>query len=252
MIITPEQVINAITAIANPLIKDKIQRNETVIKLLKQFNLDPEHPPADFSGVYAYALVEYGVSNLDKRPFLKLFRQEEIKQAFRKAFDHNNPSILLSEVDTFIEAYALGDEIKSLRIDIRREIAAFYIVFAEVAKRTRNPADTLMSQQVGDLHKRIASIQEQLDRLPTLEGIRTEMARLATQNYPALPANVETRYIASPECRAIALAQQMRGWFETLGYRFEKYERAIARLLPLRINCISCASCLGKCSLLTK
>jgi predicted NACHT family NTPase len=193
MIITPEQVINAITAIANPLIKDKIQRSETVIKLLKQFNLDSEHPPADFSGVYAYALVEYGVSNLDKRPFLELFRQEEIKQAFRKAFDHNNPSILLSEVDAFIDAYALGDEIKSFRIDIRREIAAFYIVFAEVAKRTRNPADTLMSQQVGDLHKRIASIQEQLDRLPTLEGIRTEMARLATQNYPALPANVETR-----------------------------------------------------------
>lgn len=60
-----------------------------------------------------------------------------------------------------------------------------------------------MSQLVGDLHKRIASIQEQLDRLPTLEGIRTEMARLATQNYPALPANVEMRYIASPECQAI-------------------------------------------------
>ncbi|MBD2730011.1 hypothetical protein H6G96_27750 [Nostoc sp. FACHB-892] len=61
MIINPEQVISAITAIANPLIKEKIRHNETVIKLLQQFKLDPEHPPADFSGVYAYALVEYGV-----------------------------------------------------------------------------------------------------------------------------------------------------------------------------------------------
>jgi predicted NACHT family NTPase len=220
MIINPEQVISAITGIANPLIKEKIQRNETVIKLLQQFNLDPEHPPADFSGVYAYALVEYGVGK--PKPFLELFRQEEIKQAFRKAFDHNNPSILLSEVDACIDAYDFGDEIKGLRIDIRREIAAFYIVFSEVAKRTRNPADTLMSQQIGSVHKSIASIQEQLDRLPTLEGIRTEIARLAAQNYPALPVVVETS--TENKCRAIALAQQMRGWFKTLGYRLEKYE----------------------------
>ncbi|MDZ8221398.1 NACHT and WD40 repeat domain-containing protein [Nostoc sp. ChiVER01] len=219
MIINPEQVINAIIAIANPLIKEKIQRNETVIKLLQQFNLDPEHPPADFSGVYAYTLVEYGVGK--PKPFLELFRQEAIKQAFRKAFDHNNPSILLSEVDTWLDAYALGDDIRSLGINIRREIAAFYVVFAEVAKRTRNPADTLMSQQIGSLQKRIVNIQELLDRLPTLEGIRTEIARLAAQNSPAL---LEAETSTENKCRAIALAQQMRGWFETLGYRFEKYE----------------------------
>lgn len=102
MIINPEQVINAIIALANPLIKEKIQRNQTVIKLLQQFNLDPEHPPADFSGVYAYTLVEYGVGK--PKPFLELFRQEAIKQAFCKAFDHNNPSILLSEVDAWLDA----------------------------------------------------------------------------------------------------------------------------------------------------
>ncbi|WP_026734639.1 NACHT domain-containing protein [Fischerella sp. PCC 9605] len=222
-----KSLISAITGIISPtsLIKDKIQRNETVIRLLKQFNLDPEHPPADFSGVYAYTLVEYGVGK--PKPLLELFRQEEIKLAFRKAFDHNNPSILLSEIDAFLDAYASGDEIKSLRIDVRREIAEFYIVFSEVAKRSRTPADVLTNQQIGSLHKRIANIQEQLDRLPTLEGIRTEIARLATQSYSALPPGVETRNFASlheKKCRAIALAQQMRGWFETLGYSFEKHE----------------------------
>ena len=46
------------------------------------------------------------------------------------------------------------------------------------------------------------------------------MARLAAQSLPALPeASV------SEQCRAFALAQQMRGWFETLGYRFEPYEQ---------------------------
>ncbi|MBD2681791.1 MULTISPECIES: NACHT domain-containing protein [Nostoc] len=210
-------VINAITGIGNPLIKEKIQRNETVIKLLQQFNLDPEHPPADFSGVYVYALVEYGVGK--PKPFLELFRQETIKQAFRTALDHNNPSILLSEVDVFLDAYTLGDEIRSLEIDVRREVAAFATVFIEVAKRSRTPADVLMSQQIGSLHKRIGSIQEQLERLPTLEGIRTEIARLAAENYPAL-----TGTVTENKCRAIALAQQMRGWFDTLGYRLEKYE----------------------------
>ncbi|GAB1543843.1 hypothetical protein NUACC21_65190 [Scytonema sp. NUACC21] len=214
-----DAIINAISSIASPLIKDKLQRNETVIKLLNQFNLAPEHPPADFSGVYAYALVEYGVGK--PKPFLELFRHEQIKQAFRKALDHNNPSILLSEVDTFVGAYALGDEIKTLSLDIRREVAAFATVFIEVAKRSRTPSDALISQQIGSLHKRIAAITEQLDRLPTLEGIRTEMARLAAQNYPALPA---ASIATENNCRAVALAQQMRGWFETLGYRFEKYE----------------------------
>ncbi|WP_017316505.1 WD40 domain-containing protein [Mastigocladopsis repens] len=213
-----DALISAITGIANPIIKEKLQRNETVIKLLKQFNLDPEHPPADFSAVYAYALVEYGVGK--PKPFLELFRREEIKQAFRKALDHNNPSILLSEVDAFLNGYTLGDEIRNLGLEIRREVAAFATVFIEVAKRSRTPADVLMNQQIGSLHKRIASLQEHLERLPTLEGMRTEIARLA------LPS-VETRHGASlqeKKCRVIALAQQMQGWFETLGYRFEKYE----------------------------
>ncbi|NJM23795.1 MAG: NACHT domain-containing protein, partial [Richelia sp. SM1_7_0] len=225
-LINLDLLFNAISGIAQPLIKEKVQRNETVIKLLKQFKIDPEHPPGDFSGVYAYTLVEYGVGK--PKPILELFRQQEIKAAFRKAFDHNNPSILLSEVDAFVDAYALGDEIKNLRIDIKREIAAFYIVFSQVAKLTRNPADTMMSQQIGSLHTSISSIQEQLERMPTLEGIRTEIARLAAQNYLALSENnnVSRLYIASSEnqCRAIALAQQMRGWFETLGYSFENHE----------------------------
>ncbi|MDJ0694937.1 NACHT domain-containing protein [Mastigocoleus sp. MO_188.B34] len=236
-----DPIFKAITSIAIPVIKNQAQRSEIVIKLLKKFKIDPEHPPADFRGVYAYTLVEYGVWK--PKPVLELFRKEEIKKAFRQAFDRNNASILLSEVDDFIDAYALGDEIKDLRIDIRREIASFYIIFSEIAKRTRNPADTMMSQQIGSLHRSITNIQEQLNRLPTLEGIRTEIAHLA------LPENnVETRHVASDEftfnknvpsenqCRAIALAQQMRGWFKTLGYDFEKYEVWAEEYFELIIN----------------
>ncbi len=135
-----DSLISAITGIASPtaFIKDKLQRNETVIKLLKKFNLDPDHPPADFSGVYAYALVEYGVGK--PKLILELFRHKEIQQVFRKALDQNNPSILLKESETFLDGYALGDEIRELGIDPRREFAAFAAVFIEVAKRPRTPA----------------------------------------------------------------------------------------------------------------
>ncbi|MEW5861947.1 MAG: NACHT domain-containing protein, partial [Cyanobacteriota bacterium] len=224
-----DAIIGAITDIVSPtaFIKDKLQRNETVIKLLKKFNLDPDHPPSDFSGVYAYALVEYGVGK--PKPILSLFRQQEIQKIFRKALDQNNPSILLKEGEAFLDGYALGNEIRELGIDAHREFAAFATVFIEVAKRSRTPAEVLTNQQIGSLHKRIENIQQRLDRLPTLEGIRTEMARLAAQDYPALPPeNVGAGLVPAlgieEKCRAFALAQQMRGWFETLGYRFERYE----------------------------
>ena len=85
-----ETLIDALAGIA----KDELKRNERVIKLLKQFNLDPDHPPAEFTGVYNYALVEYGVGK--PRAILQLFRQEEVQKAFREAFDADNPSIAIS------------------------------------------------------------------------------------------------------------------------------------------------------------
>ncbi|MGQ4648417.1 NACHT domain-containing protein [Lyngbya aestuarii] len=217
-----EPLISAITSIASPivpLVKNKLERHELVIKLLKKFHLDPEHPPDDFTAVYQYALVEYGVGK--PQQILELFRQEEIQQAFRQAFEQNKPSILLQKGDRFLQDYALGDAIKQQRINYQREFAAFAAVFLEIAKRTRTPAEVRRDHKIENLQQRLGDIQERLERLPTLEGMRTELARLATLDYPALAA-AETSI--DQECRAFALAQQLRGWFETLGYRFEPYE----------------------------
>ncbi len=218
MIVPLDTIIGAISSIANPIIKDKFQRSETVIKLLKKFNLDPEHPLPDFSSVYAYTLVEYGVGK--PKPILELFRESEIKQAFRQAFDRNSPAIFLKQGEDFLDAYALGDQIKDLGLDIRREFAAFSAVFIAVTKRTRNPNEVLTNHQIDSVHKQIVAVQERIDRLPTLEGMRAEIARLAVENNPALPAGNET----AAKSQEFALAQQMRGWFEILGYDFEPYQ----------------------------
>jgi predicted NACHT family NTPase len=222
------KLIDLIVGFASPVVQNKLQRSEIVIKLLKQLNLDPDHPPADFAAVYQYTLVEYGIGK--PKPVLEMFRQAEIQAIFRKALEQNNPSLLLKNGETFLAGHSLGDQIQALGIDARQEFYQFAAVFIEVAKRTRTPAEVLTNQRLESLHRQISSIQDRLHRLPTLEAMRTEMARLAAQSYPMLPEAITTpalaqeRQLQERQCRAFALAQQMKGWFETLGYRFEPYE----------------------------
>jgi len=168
-----DNLIDAIFASAT----ERLTRNERVIKLLKRFKLDPDHPPADFTGVYQYALVEYGVEK--PRYVLAIFRQSEIQQLFREALEQNNPSALLKQGEAFLAEHPLGEEIQTNTVDVRREFYEFAAVFIAVAKRTRTPAELLTNQKLESLHRQIGSLQDRLNRLPTLEGIRTEMARLS-------------------------------------------------------------------------
>jgi len=217
--ISLDLVISLLTAIPFGTVKDKFQRNETVIKLLKRFNLDPDAPPADFSGVYVYTLVEYGAGK--PKQILELFRQKEIESAFRKAFESDSPAILIQAGDDFLNESALGREIRDLGIDPRREFMAFAAVFMEVAKRTRTLGDVMVGNAIASLQKRLSLVMDRIERLPTIEGIRTEFARLEAEDYPALPAVASTNIQKS---QAFILSQQVRGWFETLSYKFEKYE----------------------------
>ncbi|NJK65589.1 MAG: hypothetical protein HC941_02760, partial [Microcoleus sp. SU_5_3] len=219
MPISLDLVISILTAIPLGTLKDKLQRNETVIKLLRKFNLEPDAPPADFSGIYVYTLVEYGAGK--PKQILQLFRQQEIEQAFHKAFDCDSPAILIKAGEDYLNESALGQEIRDLGIDPRREFMAFAAVFMEVAKRTRTPGDVMMGNAIASLQKRLSMVMDRIERLPTIEGIRTEFARLEAEDYPALPTAASTNIQKS---KVFILSQQVRGWFETLSYRFEKYE----------------------------
>ncbi|MEG3906969.1 NACHT domain-containing protein [Microcoleus sp. w1-18aA5] len=219
MLISLDLVISILTTIPFGTIKDKFQRNESVIKILKRFNLDPDAPPADFSGVYVYTLVEYGAGK--PKQILELFRQKEIESAFRKAFESDSPAILIQAGDDYLNESALGKEIRDLGIDPRREFMAFAAVFMEVAKRTRTLGDVMMGNSIASLQKRLSLVMDRIERLPTIEGIRTEFARLEAEDYPALPAAASTNIQKS---QAFILSQQVRGWFETLSYKFETYQ----------------------------
>lgn len=142
-------VIKAIASMAASPIKNQLERDERVIQLRKKLDFDPDHPPADFTGVYKYALVEYG---FDKpQPILELFRQKEIIQAFRAAFEEKDHSIIQKAGQKFIDEYALGDEIKEQKIDIRQELTEFNEVFVRVTERTRTPAQVNTDIKIDNL-----------------------------------------------------------------------------------------------------
>jgi len=208
------KVITTIASVAGTPIKNKLERNETVIKLLEKFGLDPEHPPADFSGVYAYTLVKYGVGK--PRQILELFQQEDIKLAFREAFEQNDFLIILKKGQEFIDGYALGDEIKELRVELFPEFAAFGMVFNNVANRTRTPSEVLRDRKLDTLMRNVSDIQEKISRFKTPKEILLELA-IQFRSYEELQPAGESK---NKKIENFILAQQMRGWFETLGYQF--------------------------------
>lgn len=142
-------VINAIKTIAPATVSLAIKqggRNEYIIKVLKQVGIDPIQPPKDFDGVYAYALVEYGVFKPES--ILKLWRKKEVKVAFWKAFQ-GNPVDFVQDVEPHWKF--MGNERGEAEIDLHQEYQEFYQVFLSVAQRTRNPAEVIAGPNFREL-----------------------------------------------------------------------------------------------------
>ncbi|NEQ67596.1 MAG: hypothetical protein F6K21_19235 [Symploca sp. SIO2D2] len=212
------KIVTAIAGLAAAPIKNKLERSEVVIKLLKKFGFEPEHPPPDFSGVYAYTLVEYGVGK--PKPILELFQQDEIQRAFREAFEQNDPSILLRKGQDFIDAYAVGDQIKEIGIEPLPEFATFAMHFLDVTRKTRTPAEVISDRKIDDVQRSVSDIQEQLARFTDSQDILLEFA-VQAQNYQALqPINDSS----SSKIKKFILDQQIRSWFKALKYDIESYQ----------------------------
>jgi WD40 repeat protein len=211
-------LIGTLVRPATPVAKSIIERNALVIKLLKHFKLDPEHPPSDFTGVYRYAFVEYGIEKPE--PALKLFNQEEIQNTFREAFEHDLSSLssLMSEhLESFLEWNIIGDEIRESNIDPRRELAEFSAVFIEVTKRTRTPKEVLHAHTIERMQQDVRQIRKHLASLENLEEIQDAIVQLVEGSKKGLSSSESSS-------RGSVLAQQMQDWFNALRYEFESHE----------------------------
>ncbi|WP_013325407.1 NACHT domain-containing protein [Gloeothece verrucosa] len=194
--------------------QDQAIRNETVLKLLNKFGLKPDQPPNDVEGVYKFTLIEYGIGK--PKAVLDLFRQAEIKAAFSKAFSENDISLLLKEVDSCIDAYAWGDEIRRQNINYKEEVAKFSALFIEIVKRSRTATENLQDNKLDELQKSLTQIREQLETFNSLPEIYNKIAQLSGVTPALLPS--------TNPIKDNPLTQQMRTWFKTLGYQFESYE----------------------------
>ncbi|MEH2304736.1 NACHT domain protein [Nostoc sp.] len=134
-----DPVVNALKSIAKPaasLVINQAQRNETVVRTLKQFNFDPVQPPKDVDGVYVYSLIEYGVDKPEV--LLNLFREREIKNAFWSAYTSNNPLGFYKVVEKFLQGKDSEYDIRLMRIELRLELEEFGEIFIKVAKRSKS------------------------------------------------------------------------------------------------------------------
>lgn len=187
---------------------EKAKRRESIIKLLKRFKLDPVNPPTDFDGIYAYALIEYGMDRPEA--ILNFFRNKFVREAFEHTFYKNDPSILDKEAENIIEWNEETGKLGRIEYDPRREFAAFSTVFHAIVDRSRTPSEVKRDQKLDsirdDIHDTSAEIIKRLGTFVDLGGVRDERDRLV-QNTPINN-----------------LAKQMREWFRTLNYGFENHD----------------------------
>ncbi len=202
------QAIQALTG--SQFVKDKLQRSEHVIRVLKAVGIDPEHPPEDFEAVYAYALVEYGYGKPDV--CLEIFRAREIRSGLRRSFDGNDPQGWLTIGEAFLASSEIGEKVRSVGCDPKRELAEFAAAFLKVTRRSQTPKETLVQHQ-------LRKIERTIDR--KLEQVAGQLEALKN---PAALSPEETLTLASANCRAAGLGGQMREWFEVLGFRLEGTE----------------------------
>lgn len=162
---------------------DAARRREGVIRTLKRLKLDPDRPPTDFDGLYAYALVEWGAYK--PAPVLEFFRHDFVRDAFRRAFYEDNPDLLAQEAEGVIDWSRETGRLGRLEYDPRREFAAFTAVFNRLLDYARTPAEARQEQRLVALQQALAAIQASLAAQPTLADLR------ALAQSPLLPSAVD-------------------------------------------------------------
>ena len=207
-----DDVISALVGEAVGKILNQVQYNEERLRLLNKFGLKPDTPPNNFDGVYVYTLIEYGVGK--EKVILQLFKETEIKEEFKEAFNENR-SFNIQTLDDFIQSSDIGDKIKEQKIDYGRELTEFARLFIEIAKRARTATETLQDHKLDSLQTSLNQIREQINQL-SLPEIQKQIAQLVQSQQQLLPPGEIPR--------ETELAKQLKKWFETLGYKFETYE----------------------------
>ncbi len=190
------QVITAIAGKGAEKAWQGLSRMERVIRLLDKLGIQNLGPGSGFPDIYAHTLVEYGVDQPGE--LLHFFRAKEIRGAFERAFEEDNPGILQREAELFIQWHKTGKELEGWGLDPRLEFSRFTVIFNRLLRQTRTPYEVDHDNVTRRLHEDVREILKSV-REGSLERVRE--------------ANLE-------QIRG-SLVERVSEWFDALGYRRE-------------------------------
>ncbi|MCC5614951.1 AAA family ATPase [Nostoc sp. CHAB 5836] len=129
-------VISKYAPQASQIIIKQAQKNEAVIKVLQELELNPTQIADDVDTVYVYSLVRYGV--FKPEAILNLFRERVIKDYFWDAYSNNTPSKFVENTKRFLNQNSeLKTQIINAKINFLGELEEFGEVFITIAKQTK-------------------------------------------------------------------------------------------------------------------
>lgn len=139
------------------------QRNECILRVLSRLGFKHDQVPTDFDGVYIYSLVEYGIDK--PKIILEVFRQDIVRNAFRKSFEQQNAKIVRSELSDFLDS-EIGRQLYNLDYDLEKEVALLETAFLVVTERSRTVVEVRQEQKLNSIHD---DIRKTLDRIRQME-----------------------------------------------------------------------------------
>jgi tetratricopeptide (TPR) repeat protein len=158
--------IGAIVEMGVEGLVDKARRQEFVVRVLKKVGLEPDSPPTDFEGAYVYALIDFGVGK--PQPVVELFRNDIIRDAFRRAFETGNLNLVAMEAQALLDWHALGDSFQEMDIDPKRFIEEFSQSFQAVIDRTRTVAEIRREQKLDQIISAQSILGAKLEQIVAL------------------------------------------------------------------------------------
>lgn len=172
-----EKVIDAVLDATG--LKERVGRNERVIRLLRRFGLDSVKSLTAFEDVYAYALVEYAFDEVGlckPSELVLFFKAKDVRDLFQTVYRDNDPKGWLRKGEE-IAQFRLAKKLPE--INPRRELGTFAAVFVEVVKQTRSPKEIRQEQKLDSLQRSLRAIQTQMQQLPSLEAVNQLVNQLA-------------------------------------------------------------------------
>ncbi|PRY25668.1 NACHT domain-containing protein [Pseudosporangium ferrugineum] len=188
-------LVRALSLGAKP-VTERLKRKEAVVGILHQLRLAPERPPADFDGVYTYAIVQFCYGKPE--PVVRLFQNEYVRAAFRRTFESGDESHLRREVDEILQWNEETGGLGRIDYNLALEVTGFRAVFDELVDKTRTAAGARLERGVTDIQQTLHDLVERLDRMESPEEI--------------------VRYLVRDDSPAAVLAAELREWFAAVEY----------------------------------